>query len=54
MKKIIYTVIALLLAGILLLLFGGSDDAGPAPTVTATLAPAEKVARGAYLAKAGD
>ncbi len=54
MKKIIYTVIALLLAGILFVLFGGSDDAGPAPTVSAKLAPAEKIARGSYLAKAGD
>ncbi|MQA38771.1 cytochrome c [Rugamonas aquatica] len=54
MKKIIYTVIALLAAGLLFVLFGGADDTGPAPTVTAKLAPAEKVARGAYLAKAGD
>jgi mono/diheme cytochrome c family protein len=30
------------------------DDAGPAPTATAKLSADEKIARGAYLAKAGD
>ncbi|MFS2137889.1 c-type cytochrome [Duganella sp. Dugasp56] len=54
MKKIIYIVSALILGGLLLVMFGNRDDAGPPPTVTAKLAPAEQVARGAYLAKAGD
>jgi mono/diheme cytochrome c family protein len=30
------------------------DDAGPAPTITAKLSAEEKIARGAYLARAGD
>lgn len=46
--------VALLAIGALSLLYGGGDDPGPPPTVTANLAPAEKIARGAYLAKAGD
>ena len=54
MKKIIYIVIALVVLGVLGKLLLVSDDVGPAPTVTATLAPEEKIVRGAYLAKAGD
>jgi mono/diheme cytochrome c family protein len=44
----------LAVAGVLAGLFWTGDDAGPPPTVTAKLAPTEKVARGAYLARAGD
>ena len=58
MRKILYTLaglVALAVAGVLFMLFGtGRDDTGPPPSVTAKLAPAEKIARGAYLAKAGD
>ena len=54
MKKIIYLVIAVLVLGLLARLFWVGDDLGPPPTITSTLAPAEKIARGAYLAKAGD
>jgi mono/diheme cytochrome c family protein len=54
MKKIIYTVIAIvaMLAILAAWLFWPRDDAGPAPTVTAALPQPEKIARGAYLAKA--
>ena len=45
---------AVVVAGVLVMLFRTGDDPGPPPTVTAKLAPAEKIARGAYLAKAGD
>ena len=31
-----------------------ADDPGPAPTQSASLSPAERIARGAYLARAGD
>ncbi|WP_343731527.1 cytochrome c [Duganella sp.] len=59
MKKIVYTVTALLLAAVLI---AGAllaqqfltSDAGPPGAASAALAPAERVARGAYLAKAGD
>ncbi|NGZ84002.1 c-type cytochrome [Duganella aceris] len=54
MKKTIYIVIALLALAVIGNLFWTGDDVGPAPSVTATLAPEQKIARGAYLAKAGD
>ena len=57
-KKILYTLAGLaglLVAGMFfLLLRTGGDDTGPPPGATATLSPAGKIARGAYLAKAGD
>ena len=54
MRKIIYVGAALLLAAGLWRLLGGRDDIGPPATSTAALAPAERIARGAYLARAGD
>jgi mono/diheme cytochrome c family protein len=57
MKKIVYTFIAALLAtlaGVLAWLFWPADDIGPPPGVTARLSSAERVSRGAYLARAGD
>ncbi len=56
-RKILFVLaglVALVAAGALVMLFRTGDDIGPPPTVTARLAPAEKIARGAYLAKAGD
>ncbi|HJV02433.1 MAG TPA: c-type cytochrome [Burkholderiaceae bacterium] len=43
-----------LLATVLAIALWPTDDAGPPPTATAAQAPAERVARGAYLARAGD
>ncbi len=43
-----------LLITVLAIALWPTDDAGPPPTGTAALAPAERVARGAYLARAGD
>ncbi|MYM68150.1 c-type cytochrome [Pseudoduganella sp. FT55W] len=59
MRKIVYTIIAILLAALLLaatLLAQQfrADDLTPPSAATAALAPAERIARGAYLAKAGD
>lgn len=57
MKKITLVlagVLALVVAGVLAMLLRTGDDPGPPPTSTAKLAPAERIARGAYLAKAGD
>src|SRR5471032_2947276 len=45
---------ALLIAAGVALTRYPSDDAGPAPATTARLPLAEQVARGAYLAKAGE
>jgi len=59
MRKTVYIVIAILLAA--LLIAGGllaqqfwGGDSTPASATTAALAPAERIARGAYLARAGD
>ncbi|MYM23828.1 c-type cytochrome [Duganella sp. FT135W] len=59
MRKIVYTVSAILLAA--LLVAAGllaqqfcAHDSSPPSAITAALAPAERIARGAYLAKAGD
>ncbi|MTV40950.1 cytochrome c [Duganella radicis] len=59
MRKIVYTVIALLLAavlvaGALLAQQFLASDAGPPGALAAALAPSERIARGAYLARAGD
>ncbi|MYM83238.1 c-type cytochrome [Duganella sp. FT50W] len=57
MKKIVYTLLAAVLvsaAAAAVWLFWQIDDIGPPATRTATLTSAERVARGAYLAKAGD
>lgn len=57
MKKIVYTLIAAVLvtaAAAALWLLWPADDIGPPPTHTARLTPAERIARGAYLARAGD
>ena len=57
MKKILFAlvgVIVLVVAFVLASPLWNGDDVGPPPSITATLAPAEKIARGAYLAKAGD
>jgi mono/diheme cytochrome c family protein len=43
-----------LLVTVLAIALWPTDDAGPPPTRTAALAPAARVARGAYLARAGD
>lgn len=59
MRKIVYTVIVVLLAamavgiGLLVQQFHAADRTPPSAT-TAALTPAERIARGAYLAKAGD
>jgi mono/diheme cytochrome c family protein len=59
MRKTVYIVIAILLAAALLIAgllaqqFWGSDST-PASATSAALAPAERIARGAYLARAGD
>jgi mono/diheme cytochrome c family protein len=59
MRKIVYTVIAILAAVLLLAAallaqqFLGGDTSQPS-ALTSALAPAERIARGAYLAKAGD
>jgi len=59
MRKIVYTVTGLalaaaLVAGALLAQQFRTSDAGPPGAATAALAPAERIARGAYLARAGD
>jgi mono/diheme cytochrome c family protein len=59
MKKIVYPAIALLLALLLLAALAAwwlppADDPGPPPATTAALAPAQRLERGAYLARAGD
>jgi mono/diheme cytochrome c family protein len=59
MRKIMYTALAVALAAIaigagLLAQQFGDSDAIPPSAATAALAPPERVARGAYLAKAGD
>ncbi|NRR28701.1 cytochrome c [Oxalobacteraceae bacterium] len=56
MKKLRLILIGLIVLLIVLpvALLWHSDDQGPPPTTTAALAPAERVARGAYLARAGD
>ena len=53
MKKIIYAVIAVL-AALLAWRLWPTDDAGPPPPAANTLTAADQIARGAYLAKAGD
>lgn len=59
MKKIVYAVIGLLLALPFLAVLAAwllppDDDPGPSPVITAALAPAQRLQRGAYLARAGD
>lgn len=57
MKKIVYTLIAAVLVSIAaaaIWLFWQTDDIGPPATQTARLTTSERIARGAYLAKAGD
>jgi mono/diheme cytochrome c family protein len=56
MKKstLILSAVAVAIIGVAAWLLLPGDDTGPAPTLTAKLAPADRVARGAYLAKAGD
>ena len=55
MKKILCVLAgALVLAGIGVVLLWPADDPGAPPTVAAGLTAADQVARGAYLAKAGD
>src|SRR5471030_47318 len=57
MKKILLSLAGLaviIIVGAVALTVYPSDDAGPAPTGTAKLPLTEQVARGAYLAKAGD
>jgi len=59
MKKTVYTVLALLALVLLIAAAwiwraGAGDDAVPPPTASAALPAAERIARGAYLARAGD
>jgi len=59
MRKIVYTIIGIALAavavavGLLAQQFWSSDNTPPS-AATAALSPADRIARGAYLAKAGD
>ncbi|MRX08878.1 c-type cytochrome [Pseudoduganella sp. FT25W] len=59
MRKIVYTVVAVALAvgvvaAVLLARQFGSDSNTPPSAASVALTPAERIARGAYLAKAGD
>ncbi|SDH53357.1 MULTISPECIES: cytochrome c [unclassified Duganella] len=57
MRKTVYTLIAAVLLTAIAAttwLFWQTDDVGPPATHTAKLTPAERIARGAYLAQAGD
>ncbi len=55
MKKSLYFVVLIAaIGGLLGAILFPADDSGPPASASAPLAPAEQVARGAYLAKAGD
>ena len=58
MKKTLYAVVGLLMTVVVLILaawlWTPADDPGPPPAATAALTPAQRNARGAYLARAGD
>ncbi len=53
-KLILGTVVVFIIAAVAAWLLVSADDIGPPPSITAQLSSADKVARGAYLAKAGD
>ncbi|MES2740319.1 MAG: cytochrome c [Pseudomonadota bacterium] len=55
MKKLVYFVVLFLaIGGLINVILFPADDSGPPASATALLSPSEQVARGAYLAKAGD